>query len=174
MRKINPSDFTLATYRTSREINRQIALTLIRTHQPVSRAELSRLMETNRANVTLLVSALLEEGIVREGDRADHKVRGRKPTFLYLNSQDRVAVAVDIRASGSLLMVTDSLGKQISEIVSFPTERKPDDFLRSLARQIRKALNNHGNSSNCLGIGVSVPGMLDRRSGILINAPTLH
>ena len=66
MRKINPNNFKLATRGTSREINRQIALTLIRTHQPVSRAELSRLMETNRANVTLLINELLEEGLVRE------------------------------------------------------------------------------------------------------------
>ena len=61
MRKINPRDFTLATRGTSREINRQIALTLVGTHQPVSRADLARLMETNRANVTFLINELLEE-----------------------------------------------------------------------------------------------------------------
>ena len=132
MRKINPSDFKLATYKTSREINRQIALTLIRTHQPVSRADLSRLMETNRTNVTLLVNELLEDGLVCEGARGNHKVRGRQPTFLYLNSQDRVAVAIDIRASGSYLMITDFIGKQIGEIITFPTDPKPKAFLRSM------------------------------------------
>src|SRR5260370_19993391 len=103
MRKINPRDFKLATRGTSRGINRQIALTLIRTHHPVSRADLSRLMETNRANVTLLVNELLEDGLVCEGAQGNRKVRGRKPTFLYLDSHDRGAVAVDIRASGSYL-----------------------------------------------------------------------
>jgi len=34
MRKINPHDFKVARRGTSREINRQIALNLIRTHQP--------------------------------------------------------------------------------------------------------------------------------------------
>src|SRR4029078_5850673 len=99
MRKINPNDFTLATRGTSREINRQIALTLIRTHQPVSRADLSRLMETNRANVKLLVNELLEDGLVREGAQGNQKVRGPKPTLLYVNAQNSVAVAVDGRAS---------------------------------------------------------------------------
>ena len=56
MRAIDPKDFTKATRGTSREINRQIVLTLIRTHQPVSRADLARMMETNRANITLLVN----------------------------------------------------------------------------------------------------------------------
>ena len=76
MRKINPRDFTLAKRGTSREINRQIALTLIRTHQPISRADLSRLMETNRANITFLVNELLEENLVREGAQGNEKVRG--------------------------------------------------------------------------------------------------
>ena len=174
MRKINPSDFTLATYKTSREINRQIALTLIRTHQPVSRADLSRLMDTNKANITLLVNELLEDGLICEGAQGNHKVRGRQPTFLYLNSQDRVAIAVDIRASGSYLMITDFIGNEIGEIVTFPTEPEPETFLLSLCRQIRRAISEYGDLSNCLGIGVSVPGILDRKAGVLINAPTLR
>src|SRR3954452_6697533 len=108
MRKINPNDFTLATRGTSREINRQIALTLIRTHQPVSRADLARLMETNRANISVLVSDLMVEGLVREGARGSRSVRGRKPTFLYVNSHKGVAVAIDVRASRTYMMVTDS------------------------------------------------------------------
>ena len=118
MRKINPVDFTMATRGTSREINRQIALTLIRAHQPVSRADLARLMETNRANVTLLVTQLLQEGHVREGAQASQKVRGRKPTFLYINSQKSVAVAIDVRASRTFMMITDSIGKQVGDIIS--------------------------------------------------------
>src|SRR5678810_25114 len=139
MRKINPVDFTMATRGTSREINRQIALTLIRTHQPVSRADLARLMETNRANVTFLVNELLGENLVREGAQGNQKVRGRKPTFLYLNSQKTLAVAVDIRASRTYLMITDSIGKQIGDIVSFPTLLDPDKFIESLGIQVRLA-----------------------------------
>ena len=37
MRKIDPVRFQVATQGTSREINRQIALTLIRMNQPISR-----------------------------------------------------------------------------------------------------------------------------------------
>lgn len=174
MRKINPNNFTLATRGTSREINRQIALTLIRTHQPVSRADLSRLMETNRANVTLLINELMEEGLVREGAQASQKVRGRKPTFLYLNSQDTMAVAVDVRASRTFLMLTDSIGKQIGEVVSFPTRPEPTEFVQSLSRQVRKLMSGHGGSRNCSGIGIVIPGTLDRDSGMVINAPTLQ
>src|SRR6185369_3257728 len=158
MRKINPNDFTMATRGTSREINRQIALTLIRTHQPVSRADLSRLMETNRATVTHLVNSLLDEGLVREGAQGNQKVRGRKPTFLYLNSQGGVAVAVDVRASRTYMMITDLISKQIGDIVSFPTKLDPKEFVSSLSWQIRKALGQYADSSNCSGIGIVIPG----------------
>jgi predicted NBD/HSP70 family sugar kinase len=173
MRKINPKNFTLAKRGTSREINRQIALTLIRTHQPVSRADLARLMETNRANVTFLINELLGENLVREGATGNEKIRGRKPTFLYLNSQKSYAVAVDVRASRTFLMVTDSIGKQIGDITSFPTELDSSKFAKSLSARIKKALRDNTQGSSCEGIGIVIPGMLDRKTGVVLNAPTL-
>lgn len=173
MRRINPKDFTMATRSTSREINRQIVLTLIRTHQPLSRADLARLMDTSRANITLLVNKLLEENLVREGSQGNLSVRGRKPTFLYVNSGKGVAVGVDVRASRTFLMVTDSIGKHIGDIVSFPTKFDPQDFVASLSWQVRKALKENGGLSSCDGIGIVIPGMVDRESGVVINAPKL-
>lgn len=173
MRKINPKDFTLATRGTSREINRQIVLTLIGTHQPVSRADLARLMETNRANVTFLINELLEEKLVREGAQGSEKVRGRKPTFLYLNPQKKFAVAVDVRASRTFLMITDSIGKQIGELISFPTELNPGKFVENLSSNIKQMLKGKLQISDCEGIGIVVPGMVDRKTGLVLHAPPL-
>jgi predicted NBD/HSP70 family sugar kinase len=173
MRKINPRNFTLATRGTSREINRQIALTLVGTHQPVSRADLARLMETNRANVTFLINELLEEKLVREGAQGSEKVRGRKPTFLYLNSQKKFAVAVDVRASRTFIMITDSIGKQIGELISFPTELNPGKFIENLSVNIKQVLKDKLQISDCEGIGIVVPGMLNRKTGVVLHAPTL-
>ena len=174
MRKINPVDFTLATRGTSREINKQIALTLIREHQPISRADLARLMETSRANITLLINQLLQDALVREGAQASQTVRGRKPTFLYINSKKSVAVAVDVRASRTFVMITDSIGKQIGHIVSFATKFDPEEFVKDLGVQVRKALLEFAGTTECDGIGIVVPGMPDRKTGIVIHAPTLR
>lgn len=173
MRKINPRDFTMAKRGTSREINRQIILTLIRTHQPVSRADLARLMDTSRANITLCINELLEESLVREGAQGNLRVRGRKPTFLYINSKKGAAIAVDIRASRTFMMVTDSIGKQLGEIVSFPTKFAPEQFVSMLAWQARKALSDMGGLASCDGVGMVVPGMVDPKTGVVINAPKL-
>jgi N-acetylglucosamine repressor len=173
MRKINPNSFTMAIRGTSREINRQIALTLIRAHQPVSRADLARLMETNRANISLLANELLEEGLIREGAQGNLKARGRKPTFLYLNSQKSLAVAVDVRASRTFIMITDSIGKQIGEIVSFPTALEPEKFVESLGVQVRKALKEISADAAVDGMGFVIPGMVEHESGVVLHAPAL-
>lgn len=173
MRKINPKNFTTANRGTSRGINKQIALTLIRTHQPVSRADLSRLMETNRANITFLINDLMQEGLVREGATGNDSKRGRRPTFLYLNSQERCAVAVDIRATRTYLMMTDMIGKQIENIVSFPTELEPEKFAETLCQRIKQMMLDNNEISTCDGIGITVPGMTDIKSGKVIHAPTL-
>ena len=163
----------MATRGTSREINRQIVLTLIRAHQPVSRADLARLMETNRANVTFLINELLEEKLVREGAQGSEKVRGRKPTFLYLNSQKSFALAIDVRASRTFLMITDAIGKQIGDTVSFQTELDPQKFVAALGVSVKQRLRDKLDASGCEGIGIVIPGMLDRKTGVVLNAPTL-
>jgi N-acetylglucosamine repressor len=174
MRKINPKNFTLAKRGTSREINKQIALTLVRTHQPISRADLARLMETNRANVTFLINELLEEKLVREGAQGNEKIRGRKPTFLYLNSENNFAVAVDVRVSRSFIMLTDSIGRQIGDIISFSTELNPDKFVAALGKQVRKIFKDNSLAeSDCHGLGIIIPGMIDRKTGVVLRAPTL-
>ena len=173
MRKIDLKSFKTAKQGTSREINKQIALTLLRAHQPISRADLSRLMDTNRANITFLINDLLAEGLVREGATGNDVKRGRRPTFLHLNSQQRCAIAVDIRATRTYLMMTDMIGRQLENIVSFPTELDPTKFTKTLSWRIKQILGDNKEISECEGIGLVVPGMTDIRSGKVLKAPTL-
>ncbi len=172
MRKINPNDFQVARRGASREINRQIALNLVRTRQPISRADLARIMGLRRGAVSLIVNDLLAEGLVFEGAIGESH-RGRKPTFLYIDSRERCVVAVDIRVTRTFLMVTDILGRQLVGVISFPTEREPKRLVAELGRRIKKVLDEHKEVGACEGIGVVVPGMVDRRSRRVIHAPTL-
>jgi N-acetylglucosamine repressor len=173
MRKINPHDFTVARRGTSREINRQIALNLIRAHQPVSRADLARLMNVRRGVASLLVSELLEEALIFEGAVGEAAGRGRKPTFLYIDSRQRCVVGVDIRASRTYIVVTDLVGHQLGVVSSFQTNKDVAVLLPELARRIRQVLGDHKEIGACEGIGVVVPGMVDPALGRVLHAPTL-
>jgi predicted NBD/HSP70 family sugar kinase len=172
MRKINPHDFTVARRGTSREINRQIALNLIRTHQPVSRADLARLMNVRRGVASLLVSELLGESLIFEGAVGESVGRGRRPTFLYIDSRQRCVVGVDIRASRTYILVTDLMGRQLGVVSSFQTTRDSDDLIQELARRIKQILADTEVGA-CDGVGVSVPGMVNPTKGRVVHAPTL-
>jgi len=173
MRHIDPSRFHVATRGTSRHINRQIALTLISSHQPISRADLARRMQMRRGAVGLLVQELLDERRIVEGTTGQ-AARGRKPTLLYVNTRQRSSVAVDIRATGTYLMMADSMGRPRSDIVSLTTARDPRRFVAQLAARISQLLLAHAaDAGKCEGIGVVVPGMVDAGTGRVLHAPTL-
>jgi predicted NBD/HSP70 family sugar kinase len=172
MRRINPHKFQIAKQRTSREINRQIALNLIHTHQPISRADLARLMGLRRGAVSLIINELLKDAAVFEGMTGEVR-RGRKPTFLYIDSRGRSIVAVDIRVSGTYIMVTDRLCRPLVGPINFPTQHDPDKLVAELSKRIKQVLADHKEVGDCDGVGVVVPGMVDQRTSRILHAPTL-
>lgn len=172
MRRINPSRFRIATRSTSREINSRIVLNLVRAHQPISRADLARTMGVSRAAVTLIVNDLLERKLIFEGATGE-TVRGRKPTFLYIDSRRRAVIAADIRASQTYVMLADLLGKPLAGIVSFKTDRNPKALVEALAAAVKKLLAEHPEVDQCAGIGVVVPGMVEHATMRVLHAPTL-
>jgi N-acetylglucosamine repressor len=171
MRKINPYDFRLATRSTPRDVNRRILLNLVREHQPISRADLARRTKLGRGAVTKLVNELIGEGVVYEGATGE-AARGRKPTSLYVRTHDRLVVAADVRLSRTYLMLGDFSGKQLA-FETFETALDPAVFVKNLAARIGKMLKSNGAEAACEGVGVVVPGMVERRTGRVINAPTL-
>jgi predicted NBD/HSP70 family sugar kinase len=172
MRKINPHDFKVARRGTTREINRQIALNLIRQHQPISRADLARLMNVRRGVASLLVSELLTESLIFEGAVGEAVGRGRRPTFLYIDSRQRCVVGVDIRASRTYILVTDLMGKQLGVVSSFQTNKDVTLLTQELTRRIKQTLADKEIGS-CAGVGLVVPGMVDPAVGRVLHAPTL-
>jgi len=172
MRRVNPSRFRVATRGTSREINRSIVLNLVRAHQPISRADLARAMSVRRGVVSLIVNDLLAQGLVFEGATGE-TMRGRKPTFLYIDSRRRAIVAVDIRASRSFVQLTDLLGKGITDVVTFSTPRDPRHLVDALAKRIKALRTEQRDIGSMEGIGVVVPGMVERSTMKILHAPTL-
>ena len=172
MRRIDPSRFRIAKQGTSREINRQIVLNLVRARQPISRADLARAMGVRRGTVTVIVNALLAQKLIFEGATGE-TVRGRKPTFLYIESRRRCIVAVDVRASQTFLMLTDLVGTPIGNVIGIPTVTDPAACVANLAAKIKSLLAEQTGIDSCEGIGVVVPGMVEYSTMRVLHAPTL-
>lgn len=172
MRRIHPQRFQVAKRGTSRDINTRIALNLVRAHQPISRADLARAMGVTRGAVTLIINDLLERKLVFEGATGE-TIRGRKPTFLYIDARRRTVVAVDVRASETFVMLADLLGQPLTGVTSFPTVRDPKLLVATLAARIKRLFQEHPDGGPCDGIGVVVPGMVEQGTMRVLHAPTL-
>jgi predicted NBD/HSP70 family sugar kinase len=110
---------------------------------------------------------LVYEGAVGEA------ARGRKPTFLHVRTHDRMAIAADVRFSRTDLMLSDFSGREIA-LETFSTLFSPKEFVRNLAGRVRQLLRSNHGATNCEGMGLVVPGMVDHRTGRILNAPTLN
>ena len=172
MRKIDPEDFQRATRNTAREINRQIVLSLIREYQPLSRADLARRMGVARGTVGPIVEELLAEDVIYE--RASKQTRrGRKPMLLFVRERDRLVAAVDVRLSQTQIMLTDFAGREIAlERIRTPATT-PEGLTRELVARVSRMCDDHVEIGTCEGIGVVVPGMVQRETGRVLYAPTL-
>src|SRR5579863_7054384 len=109
---IDLTDMQLASSETARRINRDIVLELIRTGQPVSRADLSRRSGLQRSTVSQIVEQLIRERWVREGS-VIVSARGRRPTMVGLNEELGV-IAVDLRPNMATIAVVDLNGRLLS------------------------------------------------------------
>lgn len=175
MRKINTRSYRLATRDTPREVNRQIVHNLIREHQPISRAELARQMKVRRASLTGIVRDLLLSGDIIETGTAV-AARGRRPTLLRVRTHGRLALAVDVRSARTSVALVD-FGGDVLARQSFDTPVEPREMADRIAVTIQEILGarpaTDGKAESCHGIGIVVPGMVDRRSGRVLYAPRL-
>lgn len=173
MRKINTRNFRLATRSTPREVNRRIVLNLIREYQPISRAELARRMQVHRGTMTPLVRELVESGVVFEKGTAP-TARGRRPTLLCVRTRGRLVVAVDIRPGRSVIALADVSGRVLAR-ESFDTPDSPTLLPELLVAEVANLLRAHAPDGveGCQGLGIVLPGMVDRKTGRLIYAPRL-
>jgi predicted NBD/HSP70 family sugar kinase len=170
VRKIDLTNFQVATTGTARHINRRIVLNLIRKHQPVSRADLSRRSGLQRSTVSAITEQLIAQRWVTEG-AIGHLPRGRKPTFLHLNGQRAGIIGVNIRPLNTTIALA-GLDMQFLSQESMLTGTDPQRFISELSRRIREVIKAHP-EMDFEGIGIAVPGRVDLTSQKVVFAPNV-
>jgi predicted NBD/HSP70 family sugar kinase len=170
IRHIDLTDMQLASSETARRINRDIVLELIRTSQPISRADLARRSGLQRSTVSQIVEQLIREKWVREGSVAAAP-RGRRPTMVGLN-EDLVAIAVDIHPSQAIVAILDLNGRLLSRSI-VPLTSDPAASTRLIVESIQRIQRTTARKS-IEGIGISLPGRVDPATQCMTFAPNLH
>jgi predicted NBD/HSP70 family sugar kinase len=158
-----------ASNKMPRQINRNLIFNQIRTRQPISRADLSRSSGLQRSTVSLIVEELLRERWIVEGPTGQIP-RGRRPTFLNINSQ-RVVLGLDVHPAQTALAVTDLGGTILAQDVVV-TPEDPKKAVGAIAEAVRKIITSHGDHSFD-GIGINLPGRFDPELEKFMFAPNI-
>ena len=169
-RRVDLSDVELASSVTARRINRDIVLELIRTRQPLSRAELARQSGLQRSTVSQIIEQLLAEQWVCEGHAATSQ-RGRRPTLIRLN-ESRVALAVDIHPRQATIAMVDLNGRLLSRSMA-PLSRDAGASTELILDAMARMKAGLG-AVSIEGVGVSFPGHMDPQTDQYLFAPNLH
>ncbi|HEX4156362.1 MAG TPA: ROK family transcriptional regulator [Acidobacteriaceae bacterium] len=169
-RRIDLAYVKLASSEMARDINRDIVLELIRSNQPVGRAELARLSGLQPSTVSSIVEQLLEEGWINEGAAAK-RPRGRRPTMLTLNDELVILVA-DLRPGLAILAVVDLNGRFLAR-ESVPLASDAERATLKIAEAMEAMRKQHPDKT-FEGVGISVPGRVNPETQRIILAPNLR
>src|SRR5579871_85560 len=169
IRHVDLTELQLASSETARIINRDIVLELIRTSQPISRADLARRSGLGRSTVSQIVEQLIDENWVREGAMGSLP-RGRRPTMVGLNG-DLVAIAVDVHPGQASVALVDLNGRLLSRR-PVPITSDPAASVRLIIECIQR-IRPTAPQKSTEGIGISLPGRVNPTTQRLIFAPNL-
>jgi len=152
-----------------RDSNRDLVLELLRRNQPISRVEIARRSGLQRSTVSSIVDGLIEEQWVREGSVVKTE-RGRRPTMLTMN-EDLLLLVVDIRPTKAILAVVDLNGRFLDRAM-VPIIADPKQGVSLIAEGMRN-LQSHFPGKTWEGVGISLPGRVNKITQKLAWAPNL-
>ena len=154
-----------------RETNELRLLHLIRDRQPVSRTEVVKATGLRPGTVSVVVNRLLKSGFVYEAEEAP-SIGGRRAVYLRVNEKKAYAIGLSIGVHQSIYAISDFNGRVLSQR-TVPTDPIAEVSVRSVGREISADLSSNYSNAVFSGVGVSIPGLLDRVNGVLISSPNL-
>lgn len=128
-------------------------------------------MALSSTSVTFVVNRLRKNRLIVEQKLGNGSHAGRPPTALRIRTDAMWAVGVEIAQPTSRVVLVDLAGN-VKKQETVPWQVSPELFLHKLHSTIRKVAQPC-RSETMLGVGVSMPGTIDKASGRVIAAENI-
>lgn len=158
------------------EPNEYRILRLVRDSSPISRTEISQRCSLSKTTVTEIVGRFLDVGFLEQvGEGSSTSRGGRKRELLQFNPKAGTVFGVDIRMRSVQIVATD-MNANILQRDAFDVT--PGDPPATVIGQVFEHLEAWRRQSprlfdQSVGLGVGLPGIIDRETGTLRVADTL-
>lgn len=155
-----------------RQLNQQRIVHALLSNGSSTQAELARQTGLSTATVSNIVKTMAASSMVTTSRTTSS---GRRALAVTLNDSQGVAVGIDF-GRRHLRVLVANLGYDVlaEELTELPPGYEAADGIDAAARLLDKVLAAADvNRSDVLGVGVGIPGPLDRRAGVAIGG-TIH
>jgi len=152
--------------------NMSVLLQQIWEQESISRVELVTLTRLTSGTVTNLTQELIQLGLIRESATSSSAL-GRKRVMLKYNTEHFMIIGVDISRTSYGLILTDLAGQIIKSVEGNTVGiHQPEKIIDLIAPHIQSMISYAATKGMpIIGLGVSIPGPLDRKAGTLLTPP---
>lgn len=152
--------------------NRVSTLRCILDSGRVSQMELTQRLALSWPTILQNVKELTELGLVRE-DGLYESTGGRKAKAYAPVRDARLAVGVDVTGSHVSVVLTDLNGNLLRQAKGALRFSMEDVYFQYLGGLLRRFVEASGAADRLLGVGVSLPGLVDEERGLLRDSRSL-
>ncbi len=152
-----------------KKMNRSLILDTIRSHQPISRAQIAQRLKLSRSTVSSIVEELLYKKLVVElGYGNSTSEGGRRGLQLGFNPKSAYGIGLDIGGTKILIVITDLDG-----CIEYREKVETTSDVNKIVEIIQQTIQKAGlTETDIIAMGVGVPGIATK-DGIVVDAPAL-
>lgn len=141
---------------------------------PISRIEISEKLSLTLPTITTTVNFLLSKGLIKEVEntKTSEKTLGRKASLIDIADDVGYFLGIEMRGALRRVCITDYRGKSIKTIADDTAYYDYDEAIAETCELVKKLLRTSRiPKSKIAGIGLCLPGLVDRNEGVLIVHP---
>jgi len=157
-----------------KELNKAAVLDLIRRNKRLSRKELADLTGLSPTACGCITRELIKDGYLHETGQGE-STGGRKPVMLELKPNSYYAVGFDIGMNEIKMVIADITANiLVQEEFKFSPGITADKVIELIGEKFFEVIKAEKlNFEKFIGCGLSIPGLLDRKTNKIIIAPNL-
>ncbi len=151
---------------TAKALNRRLALNLLRREGGLSRGELAAKTGLSNAAITGLVSELIEEGFLKEGE-STQSTGGRKPVLVELDYAARYSIGLKLMSDRLEAVLTDLSTEPIATAVIALPNVEPSTVAEASKQAVEQLIPDTARRrEKLIGVGLAMPGLIDVEHGV--------
>jgi len=154
-----------------RGINRSVILNVIKTHGPISRADIAHMTGLSPATVTSITGLLIDEDLIFEKATGDSS-GGRPPILLALNPQGGFVIGIKLMELHAVAALTDLNATVLEKATIQMPNKELDSVIDELVLLVEDLIRKSTIPKKRLfGVGIGLAGVIDSVNGILRKSP---